>query len=219
VDKLIFQKIDSDQIPIQEITGFLKLHTKTSKVLLLLSGGSAIPLQMQILSSFKSSKNLDLCLNDERYGPVGHKDSNWRQLEIAGLNDLNLTGFVILGGKDLAGTTKDFNDFLKAARHKYQVIVSILGMGADGHTSGILPGSPAIASADYVSSYKWTDYTRITNTFKMLRQIDQAYVYARGESKHPQLKKLSRDLDITKQPIQIVKQLKSVTFYNDYKGE
>ena len=115
-------------------------------------------------------------------------------------------------------------------------------MGADGHTSGILPGSPsALIAAETLamnfhksepnspgspnsfatdqplaSAYDWSDYQRITTTLAVLAQLDEAVLYACGETKWPMLKRLRDDVPVVDMPVQLLKQVKLVTVFTDY---
>jgi 6-phosphogluconolactonase len=214
-----FKKIGDTATVVDEISRKLNDYLSRGHVLLLLSGGSAIALEIDILKCLTNKSRLTLTLNDERYVPVGHKDSNWQQLLESGLDKLDVDGLSVLHGRDFKTTAADFSRLLSQAHNQYDYIVVILGMGSDGHTSGILPQSPAIDAKGYAASYTATDYQRITNTFKFLRQADEAFVYAAGEAKQAQIDKLSQDIPLAEQPMQIIKQIPRVTFYNDYKGE
>src|ERR1700744_5744131 len=57
-------------------------------VLWLLSGGSNIGIEIAALNTLPAAlqTNLTISLNDERFGPFGHKDSNMQQLHDAWLS-------------------------------------------------------------------------------------------------------------------------------------
>jgi 6-phosphogluconolactonase/glucosamine-6-phosphate isomerase/deaminase len=202
-----------------EITSALNAYLAKGTVLLSLSGGSAIAPEIEILSNLKGADSLTITLNDERYGEVGHPDSNWHQLKAAGLDELGLKAFEILKGQQPQIATEEFSDFLEQATGRFDYCVSILGMGADGHTSGILPGSPALDSPAWATYYEAVDHRRITNTPLFLAEQAEIWVLAYGNSKYPQVERLGQDLPVSTQPVQIIKQAGRATFYNDYKGE
>jgi 6-phosphogluconolactonase/glucosamine-6-phosphate isomerase/deaminase len=217
VENIRFIKIAGPERFIEDISESLTGYLSKGSVLLLLSGGSAISAELRILSNLKGK--MTVTLNDERYGPIGHKDSNWQQLIDGGLEDMGMDLMPILSGEGIEATTERFNSFLNKAKASFDHIISILGMGPDGHTTGILPGSQAVTADSYACSYQGPDYARITNTFNFLRLCDETFVLALGEAKHQQIDKLNHELDLSEQPIQIIKGLNKVTFYNDYKGE
>jgi 6-phosphogluconolactonase/glucosamine-6-phosphate isomerase/deaminase len=102
---------------------------------------------------------------------------------------------------------------------KCDYTIAFAGMGQDGHIFGIKPGSPSVKSNDLVEAYEWDDYARITPTFKLLRRLDEVVIYAAGKEKWPQLENLDHNLPDNDQPAQMLKRLKKVIIFNDYKGE
>ena len=202
-----------------EIAETLENYLQRGQVLLSLSGGSAIEPQIEILKKFSRNPNLLITLNDERYGPVGHSDSNWQQLIEAGLNDLQINHFEVLKGEPAAATTAAFNQFLSTSAASKVCLVSILGMGTDGHTSGVLPVSPALSSKDMAVYYEAKDFKRITNTPAFLDQQTEVWLIAYGEAKHQQLNLLKQDIDANAQPVQIIKRVPRATVYNNSIGE
>ena len=60
----------------------IKALSEGKSVLWLVSGGSNIKASVQIIDSISMDlrTNLSVMLADERYGPLGHTDSNWEQL-------------------------------------------------------------------------------------------------------------------------------------------
>lgn len=189
------------------------------KVLWLLSGGSAIPLIVAIANQLQNTNvsNLTVSLIDERYGPVGHADSNWQQLKEAGFALPNATLQPVLMGQDIKATADTFQKNLRENLQTCDYRLGFLGIGPDGHTSGILPHSSAVEAQTLVHAYEGGGYQRITTTAKCLAQLDEAVVYAVGESKWPGLDQLSTDVDPADQPAQFLKQIPQVTIFNDYR--
>jgi 6-phosphogluconolactonase/glucosamine-6-phosphate isomerase/deaminase len=150
---------------------------------------------------------------------VGHKDSNWEQLKRAGFNLPGAKLHPVLLGKDLEYTYKDFDQFLIAEMVSVNYRLGFFGIGADGHTAGILPGSPACQAPTFAMGYETGEFTRITMTYPAIEKLDEAVVYAVGQSKWPVLDQLELDLPIEQQPAQILKKVPKLTIFNDYKGE
>jgi 6-phosphogluconolactonase/glucosamine-6-phosphate isomerase/deaminase len=88
-------------------------------------------------------------------------------------------------------------------------------MGADGHTAGIMPASPALSSDELAVYYNHSDYQRITVTAKALSRLDEAVLYASGDNKRQAVSDLLKDLPSAQQPAQIIKQIPSWSVYND----
>jgi 6-phosphogluconolactonase/glucosamine-6-phosphate isomerase/deaminase len=220
---MIFRQISSNEQVDQYLYESLRNRlSRGQKILWLVAGGSAMQIAVETAEQLRDTKNLsNLCitLTDERYGPVGHKDSNWRQLAAKGLVLEGAQLQPVLSGKDLETTAKKYSDFLNGQLKYCDYSIALAGLGADGHIFGIKPGSPAISAGDDVIGYKWNDYNRVTPTASLLAKLDEIFIYAVGEEKWPQLDKLKTDQSVNEQPAQILKQLKKVTIFSDYKGE
>ena len=209
----------------EEIARFIaqKIQLKLDegkKVLWLVPGGSAI--KIVVAARYGLTRNLQaltVSLTDERYGPDGHVDSNWEQLTRAGFNFDGIMRVPILTGLDLAATTNTFNGFLAQALKDNDYSVGVFGMGADGHTSGVLPGSPAVSSEDFCTSYQGPDFIRITTTPRFITLLSEAFLYTSGEAKHHQLELLNQDVPLAEQPAQALKLVPMLTVINDSIGE
>ena len=210
-------KITSDDQAIDFISKKInRALVANKKVLWLVSGGSFVPIAVGVRNNLKNTTKLTVTLTDERYGAPGHKDSNWQQLIEAGFDFSNIQSYPVLNGEKIAETTYNFDSFLKT---HFDFILGTFGMGADGHTAGILPDSKLADSHKLAEFYVGPDFERITVTPKYIASLEQAIVYARGESKHKAIDNYSKALSIESQPIQILKSITSTIFINDYKGE
>ncbi|HSW85026.1 MAG TPA: 6-phosphogluconolactonase [Candidatus Saccharimonadales bacterium] len=197
---------------------------KNKRVLWIISGGSNIPVSVQIMDNISSklSRYLTILPGDERYGHVGHKDSNWAQLLNAGFNLKKAAGLSVLNkGMDFAHTLENYRQLVKKSYKDNQVIIAQLGIGEDGHISGILPNSPAsMATKELVVGYKDKFFTRLTLTFAGLQQISVAYAFAFGSVKNQALTTLQNSsLAPNIQPAQILKKLPEAYAYSDQFGE
>lgn len=195
---------------------------KKQRVLWLVSGGSAGDVAVgasKLLADHPNLNYLYISLVDERYGPPRHDDSNWEHLAKKGFNFSGTHIYPVLNGKALEKTVSDFNSYILKIFDTADFKIALLGIGTDGHTAGILPHSPVISSRQYVSSYKASDFTRITLTPKALVIFDEVFVFAIGEQKHQALLNLKKNLPISDQPGQVIKLIPSVYVYNDLMGE
>lgn len=159
--------------------------------------------------------NLTVTLSDERYGPLGHNDSNWTQLEQLGLYLPGANMQPVLSGKSLEQTVKDYNNLLKRSFVESDFKIGFIGIGPDSHIAGIKPASPAISAKGMAVGYKWDDYVRITMTFPAIEHLDCAVTYLAGESKKDAIAKLSGNTSSQQTPSQILKKLKQVIIFND----
>ncbi len=193
--------------------------TENKLVLWLVSGGSNVPITIDVMKTLSGTPlhNLTIMLSDERYGAVGHPDSNAYQLNKSGFDPKEASYLPVLTGQSLEVTADRYNGLLNEQVARHQIIIGQLGIGADGHTSGILPHSPATLVTDkLVTSYVATDFSRITLTFPALKQINLAFVFAFGEAKQPALKRLKdENVAIDDQPAQILKAIPQTYIYND----
>lgn len=199
------------------------------KVLWLVCGGSNISVaakameRIRIRTAGESISLLTVGLTDERYGPVGHKDSNWQQFVDANVNLSKVSLMPVLIGKSLEATVEEYSRSfemkVKNLRTSGGIVVAMFGIGADGHIAGILPHTEAAESTHLVAGYTAGPYIRVTLTFKALELVDTAYafVFSGGSTtKESMMKQLvDEELDLEDQPAQILKKLAEATLYTD----
>lgn len=217
-----FFRVKSDEILADKLAYSITSHLERREVLWLLSGGSALKVALECSKRLSGAhlSRLTVSLVDERFGAIGHTDSNWNQLIEAGFNLPGAVLHPLLNGHDLDQTVMDAKNFFTVALGFPAYKIALLGMGADGHTAGILPDSPAATSDEMVIAYKAADYERLTLGFPALEQLDEAFLYAVGDDKARQLEALAtKDLNPINQPAQIIKRLPSWWVYNDKIGE
>lgn len=213
-------KTDLPDKPARYLSQRIEDKLKNNKsVAWFLSGGSAIAVALKTAKFLRGDmKKLTVILADERYGEPGHAESNWSQLQIAGFNIESAHLVPVLTGQTPYDTRNMYeNAATKALEADYTI--ALLGMGADGHTAGILPDSPAVNSTDMVSLYETPQFKRLTLTPTALEKLDEAIVYAQGETKRQALNCLKKDMPLIKQPAQVLKRIPHVTVYNDLEGE
>lgn len=200
----------------------LKQLSHGKRVLWLLSGGSGIEIATIAAEKLQGSdlSNLSVTMTDERYGPVAHADENWQQILDSGFTLPDAELYRPLIGTDRAKTTSELAKWLDKKLKSTDYIIGIFGIGADGHTAGIKPDSPAVNSPDLVSSFTGDDFERITITFNMIKKVDEVVVQASGQGKREILANLLNDMrPLNQQPAQILKTVRDVTFYSDNKRE
>lgn len=196
------------------------------RVLWLTSGGSNVPATVQIIDNIPSKlcQKLTVLLADERYGPIGHKESNWEQLIKAGFDPSKANSISILQDDlDLENTVKKYNSIASKAFAQNDIVLAQLGIGPDGHIAGLLLGSSALQNShDFVTGFQSNEtpaLVRMTLTFDALKNIDAAYCFAFGQPKHETLNKLQKkQLTLSEQPAQILRQIPEAYIYNDQIG-
>jgi len=198
------------------------LLSNNKKVLWLLAGGSNIPIAAEVMNRMrkKVSPNaltyLTLALSDERYGQVGHTDSNWQQLTETHFDFSGIKSLSILQGESFEKTIIDYAAALEPVIQSSDYIISQFGLGEDGHIAGILPHSSATTASGIVTGYQATPFTRISVTFDILRKIDVAYGFVFGPSKGNALHRLDDELlSLDEQPAQILREIPEVYIYQD----
>jgi 6-phosphogluconolactonase/glucosamine-6-phosphate isomerase/deaminase len=192
---------------------------KHSRVLWLVPGGSNISIAtevMQVLPEAFTPK-LHIMLTDERYGEVGHPDSNFWQLQEAGFEPKQATFIPTLKmGLSLTQTAQTCaENFLKESKEA-GFIIGQFGIGPDGHIAGILPHSPASTSTNLCEGYHTEQFDRLTLTFLALKHIDTAYAFVYGQTKKTALERLKQaTADLVDQPCQILRHIPEAYIYND----
>lgn len=205
----------------QDLAEHILTTLQEKKVLWLVCGGSNIPLSVTVMNeilsraSKKELSNLTVGLIDERYGEVGHPDSNWQQLFDAGFTTDSISTVPILTGKKLDETVTEYSNILeKEFAHSF--VIAQCGIGQDGHIAGILPHSVAITDAVLVCSYESPPFTRVTITTHLFSKISIAYAFAFGESKRKVVRELTQEeIPLSDMPSQILKQLPLAYLYSD----
>jgi 6-phosphogluconolactonase/glucosamine-6-phosphate isomerase/deaminase len=219
---MVFKRISSIH-PVAAYLAASIVHSleMDNRTLWLIPGGSGIAVAAAACKLLEGEDlhNLTVMLTDERFGPVGHKDSNWQQLQATGFALPGARLVPVLVGKDRATTTAAFENSLKMFMDYTEYRLGFFGIGDDGHTAGILPGSPAVQAETLAASYAAGVFERITMTPKAISRLDEAIVYAVGEIKWPVLDALETEVPLTKQPAQALKTVPNLTIFNDHKGE
>jgi len=219
-----FIKSADSSIGENDLANSLVEELNKGPVLWLISGGSNIALEVQILKKISPplTKNLNIMLVDERLGPSGHKYSNYQQLLDSGLKlgQANFPNVLENYSSPLEALSR-YNEVFTDLANKSSTIIGQLGIGTDGHIAGILPGSQAISSAKIAITYDSPPYKRLTLTLKSLKNINQVYVFCFGLDKRPALERLLRSSeDVDSLPSKVLCEIKNVKVYNDQlKGE
>lgn len=218
---MTWYKIANSTPVVAFLTKKLRQPLEEGKVVLwLVSGGSVIPLAAAVARQLQpvNCNHLIVSLMDERYGEVGHTDENWHKLLAAGFSLPNAHMRAVLQGESPEATTADFAAFMRQALAKADFRIGLFGMGADGHTAGILPHSPAVTNVEYACYYPAETYRRITITPPVIAALDSAVLYAVGSDKQVALEELQEPVSIADQPAQALKTVAEFTIFNDHLG-
>lgn len=186
---------------------------------LFVSGGSSFAVFQEvdtILSDHQKSQ-VSLLLADERYGLVGHADSNWELFAEINLDNYASATPVLKNGLSIEQTAEDFgNVVMNALTLKHTV--AILGIGADRHVAGIKPMTKDESQQTLVNKlvvgYKGPDFERITITFDALREIDSIVVFVAGSDKQLAVQGIEDKTELYEAPANILNELNDVNIYN-----
>jgi len=210
---MIFLKVTDSQEGSRCLSeALLTALDKDFRVLWLVSGGTNVDITIEVLDKLDDNKlnNLALALVDERYGKPGHKDSNYYKFQQAGLDFSRVDFKPVISSQNLGfeDCVKTYEKRLQSLFNDTDVMIGQFGIGADGHTAGILPHSEACnIDKRLVIGYQAPDFQRITLTFTAIKLVNEAYVFAFGEDKRLPLSLLyDKNLALTDQPAQIFRQ-------------
>lgn len=219
--KPIFVKTSSSVPVVEYLVNTIQGQLKNGrKVLWLVAGGSSIPIAVEVSKMLTKSRlsNLSVSLTDERYGPIGYKDSNWQQLLEAGFILQGAKLMPVLEGGNPEDTNLLYAGILASQLKDCDFSIGLFGIGQDGHTAGILPGSPAVATKTLTACYDGKDFKRITTTLQTITKLNEVVVFAVGKEKWPVLDKLDSDVSPDIMPAQLLKQVRKLTIFNDRRG-
>lgn len=137
-------------------------------------------------------KRVDLWMGDERWVPYHHEDSNTRMIQ-ASLADHVPARFHPVPWNEAMGPEEaahryalTLGSFLEREDDHLAPEVALLGIGHDGHTASLFPGTPALDVTDqpYVGQYVHDkDGWRLTATLPLLHATRHLVFLVQGEKK------------------------------------
>jgi 6-phosphogluconolactonase/glucosamine-6-phosphate isomerase/deaminase len=207
-------------------------------VLFLSSGGSSLNI-LPLIDTRNLGRNVTIAVLDERYS-FDEKINNYLQIMfIEGFYSAAIeNGCTFISTyPDQMETMTELADNFDVALRKWRrenphgVIVATVGVGPDGHTSGILPFPEAPEAFDaffnttdrWVVAYDALDKNpyplRVTVTFPFLReQVDHAVTYTCGESKKESIRRIFADEGaLAETPARVLREMRDVTLITDQK--
>jgi 6-phosphogluconolactonase len=165
---------------------------------IVVTGGSTPKRLYEILGE-SLPENVTWILLDERYVPMNDPQSNAAMIErtlfARGLPERWLRFKTELN--DPAETARVFEDEWRALGIG-DVDLMLLGVGDDGHTASLFPGTPVLDVTDRIASEVWVprlEQWRETLTLPVIRAAKLRLVLAAGESKRKVLEEVRAGAD------------------------
>ena len=193
---------------------------------LVLAGGSTPRTTYELLASTEWRGRIDwakaqIFWGDERMVPPDDVSSNYRMAQEALLSKLDINEsniFRMRAELEPAEAEQDYLNQLESAFGDEPVIFDLvlLGMGADGHTASLFPGSPAVVerrkpvSANYVAEM---DSWRLTLTMPVLAAARQLAFLVAGKEKAERVRQVLEETET------FAEELPSAALLNEAKGE
>jgi len=146
-------------------------------------------------------KRVFIFFSDERCVPAGHPDSNFKLIfdtliEPLGIPHTNV--FRILGESGPEKAAADYHDKLSrfASQHDIPVVdLTLLELGADGHTASLFPHSPALREFKNFAAPAGPGpegLERVTVTLPVFNAAKNAWIMAAGAEKSTAVQQLIR---------------------------
>lgn len=193
---------------------------------LALSGGSTPRTLFRILRTLPMPwPDVELWWGDERTVPPDHRDSNYRMAAEELIEPLGLTRVHRMRGEEIPDAA--------AAAYEHELVmtigdppvldVALQGLGADGHTASLFPGSPALTAterwvvANQVDSPLAGGKTmRLTLTARALTAARHVrFLVAGADKAHALAAVLEGPRDSERYPAQLVAGARDIVWYVD----
>ncbi len=146
-----------------------------------LSGGSTPKALYELLANPKEPfrdripwPNIHFYWSDERHVPPDHPDSNYRIADEAMLSRVPVSPanvHRVISENPAADAARDYEDTIKEISEDPRLDLILLGLGTDGHTASIFPGSEVLDETERLVAAPWVEKLntfRITMTLPLL---------------------------------------------------
>ena len=185
------------------ITEYEKAVTKKDTFIVALSGGNTPQYLYQLLASHAYSLNINwkkvfIFFSDERYVPHNDKESNFKMAKDNLLKDILIPAKNVFAIPVSSTPEKDalhYENTIKKIFGGKPVTfdLMLLGMGADGHTASLFPGSALLKEKKRLVKAVYLpekNIYRISFTLPLINRSKQILLLVSGKEKVPVLKKI-----------------------------
>ena len=178
---------------------FAALVVEEAPVSLALSGGSTARKCYELLAvSDVDWSAVDVFFGDERWVPVGHPESNEGMARHAFVDQVSPRA--VYSMRHAADTIEEAAASYDRLLRDYGPLGLVhLGLGPDGHTASLFPGSPALDERDRLvvaTGDELHPHPRLTLTFPALNQSRLAVFTVAGEGKREALQRVKSGDDL-----------------------
>jgi 6-phosphogluconolactonase len=184
-----------------------------------LAGGSTPKALYELLASDGYANQVEwerweVYFGDERCVPPEHAESNYRMAREALLSRVPIPPsrvFRMKGELEPEQAAKEYGQMLKARFGEGGFDVVLLGMGNDGHTASLFPGTPALSEkehrcvAQFVEKSTTGPSWRVTLTAPFINRAETVVLLISGAAKAQVLQEvLEGDPDPQRLPVQLI---------------
>jgi len=183
-----------------------------------LSGGQTPKKLYEILATEKFSrnipwKNIYLIWGDERFVPHTDKDSNFKMTKESLLDKIQIPSDNVMAVPILVDAKHSAREYEKQLRHlwkkeKPRIDLLLLGMGNDGHTASLFPGTSVLKEKKKWVREVWSEEKqnwRISLTLPLINQSRSILFLVTGGEKAEMLARVLQPAEGNPLPAQMVK--------------
>lgn len=190
---------------------------KSDRFTIALAGGSTPkPLYEKLAQTQQNWSKWHIFWGDERFVPPTHPDSNERMARLAWLDQVSIPSSNIHPLQTSFDTPKaaavsnerHLKEALKPSSNSSwpSLDLALLGMGDDGHTASLFPGTDAVQNCEnWITVGMKGDDPRLTLTVPLLNHSQTIIFLIAGANKNPVLKEILAEASGTpKYPVELI---------------
>lgn len=189
---------------------------ETGRFTVSLSGGSTPKRLYQLLATPAFCRNIDwknvwLLWGDERFVPHTHEDSNFKMVKESLLDHIKIPKRNVLAMPTKGEANKCAAQYEQIMRDvlgsKMQLDLTLLGMGDDGHTSSLFPGTDVLKERKRFIKEVWVESKqtyRLSSTYRLINNSKDVMFLVAGAAKAPIVKHVFAKKAVLKYPVQEV---------------